>query len=100
MTRKIERSPERGVDRTPGVLPPGAVAVVFTSRRTAADPAGYAVAATAMDAEAARQPGYLGMVSARDEDGFGITISYWASEADALDWRAHAGRHMMSSSPT
>jgi len=67
----------------------GQVAVIFVSRRTAADEAGYAAAADAMDALAARQPGYRGVDSARDADGFGITVSYWASDADALAWRDH-----------
>ncbi len=75
----------------PDPLPPGAVAVIFTSRRSVADPAGYAAAAAEMDAEAARQPGYLGIVSARDAQGAGITVSYWANEADAIAWRAHPG---------
>ena len=44
-----------------------------------------------MDAEAARQPGYIGMDAVRDGDGEGITISYWQDEAAALAWRAHVG---------
>ncbi len=67
----------------------GQIAVIFTSRRTDADAAGYAEAAAAMAALAARQPGYRGMESARGADGFGITISYWADEASAMAWRAH-----------
>ncbi len=39
---------------------------------------------------ATTQPGYLGIESARDADGFGITISYWADEASALAWRRDA----------
>lgn len=68
----------------------GQIAVIFTSRRTAADDAGYAVAAAAMDRLAAEQPGYRGVASARGEDGVGITVSYWADEASALAWRANA----------
>ncbi|MFT3976421.1 MAG: antibiotic biosynthesis monooxygenase [Sphingomonas bacterium] len=67
----------------------GQVAVIFTSMRTPADGEGYAAAAAAMEALAARQPGYRGVDSARGADGFGITVSYWASEADALAWRDH-----------
>lgn len=67
----------------------GQVAVIFVSQRTSADGVGYAAAAAAMDALAARQPGYRGVDSARDADGLGITVSYWASEAEALAWRAH-----------
>lgn len=65
----------------------GQVAVIFISRRTTADEEGYAAAAAAMDALATVQPGYRGIDSVRDADGFGITISYWATEADALAWR-------------
>lgn len=79
-----------GPDHGGDLPPPGAVAVIFTSRRTAGHAADYAAAAVAMDAAAARQPGYLGMASARGEDGFGITISYWAGAAAALAWRADA----------
>ena len=64
----------------------GQIAVIFVSRRTAADDAGYAQAA-AMEALAARQPGYRGMDGARDADGLGITVSYWADEAAAIVWR-------------
>ena len=67
----------------------GAIAVIFLSTRNGDDEAGYAQAAAAMDVLAARQPGYLGMNSARGADGFGITVSYWADEAAALAWRDH-----------
>ena len=68
----------------------GQVAVIFASMRTADDAAGYAAAAAAMDARAAAMPGYRGVHSARDADGFGITVSYWVDEAAALAWRADA----------
>lgn len=67
----------------------GQIAVIFLSQRTVDDDAGYAAAAEAMDALAARQPGYRGVDSARGADGFGITVSWWANEASALAWRAH-----------
>jgi len=61
----------------------GEVAVIFTPRRTGADEPGYATAA--IDALAARQPGYRGIESARGAAG-GIPVSYWADEAAALAW--------------
>lgn len=67
----------------------GQVAVIFTSRRSAADAAGYAAAAAAMDRLAAAQPGYRGMANARGDDEVGITVSYWADEASAVAWRGH-----------
>lgn len=65
----------------------GQIAVIFVSQRSAEDDTGYAVAAAAMDALAAEQPGYRGITNARDADGFGITVSYWADNASAKAWR-------------
>ena len=65
-------------------------AVVFSSQRNDADPDEYAATATRMVELAARQPGFLGVESARGEDGFGITVSYWESEAAIRAWRMHA----------
>lgn len=67
-------------------------AVVFASQRNEDDAAAYAEAATRMMQLAAQQPGYLGAESARGEDGFGITVSYWNSEADILAWK-HQAEH-------
>ena len=70
---------------------PPYTAVIFTSRRTDRDEEGYGAAAAAMEAAAARQPGYLGIESARDvRTGLGITVSYWATQADARAWKAVA----------
>lgn len=63
-------------------------AVIFTSRRTQGDQ-GYAEAAERMVELARKQPGFLGVESARGEDGLGITVSYWASEAAILAWKQH-----------
>ncbi|WP_448665178.1 antibiotic biosynthesis monooxygenase family protein [Sphingomonas sp. CJ20] len=67
----------------------GQVAVIFVSERTDEDAQGYADAATRMAALAAQQPGYCGVDSAREADGVGITVSYWADEASAVAWRRH-----------
>ena len=40
-----------------------------------------------MEALAATMPGYLGIESARDEEGFGITVSYWESEEAIKNWK-------------
>ena len=84
-------------------LPPAPYyAVIFSSLRNGEDEAGYAQAAERMLALAAQQPGYLGAESARGTDGFGITVSYWDSEAAIAAWkqqadhaavRAHGRRH-------
>lgn len=73
----------------------GTCAVIFISRRNAADPQGYEKASEDMAAEAARQPGYVGIDSVRDASGEGITVSYWADEAAAMAWRAHAGHSLI-----
>lgn len=63
-----------------------AYAVIFTSTRTPGDN-GYASTAERMDELARTMPGYLGIESARNPDGFGITVSYWADEASILNWK-------------
>ena len=65
-------------------------AVIFSSRRTADDDAGYGAAAQRMEELARGQPGFLGVESARGADGFGITVSYWDSEAAIGAWRQQA----------
>jgi len=64
-------------------------AAIFSSLRTQVDN-GYEQMAERMLELAARQPGFLGVESARGADGFGITVSYWASLADIANWKAHA----------
>jgi heme-degrading monooxygenase HmoA len=65
----------------------GQVAVIFSTRLTGEDPAGYAAAAAAMERAAAARPGYRGIVSSRAPDGTGLTVSYWADDAAARAWR-------------
>ncbi len=65
-------------------------AVVFTSRRTPEDSAGYAAMAEQMANLAAEQPGYLGIESTRAADGVGITVSYWESTEAIENWHRNA----------
>jgi heme-degrading monooxygenase HmoA len=77
---------------SPGLAPPvgvGSYAVVFTSRRNPGDD-GYAQTAEEMVRLASSQPGFLGVESARGEDGLGITVAYWRDEASIRAWREHA----------
>ena len=77
---------------TPGFAPtpqPPYYAAIFTSQRTAGDQ-GYGAMADRMLELAGQQPGYLGAESVRDAHGFGITVSYWTSEAAIRDWKQHA----------
>lgn len=61
-------------------------AVIFTNRLSDRTK-GYAEMAEKMEALAPNQPGYLGHESARDADGFGITVSYWTDEAAIQAWK-------------
>jgi heme-degrading monooxygenase HmoA len=70
-------------------------AVIFTSRRTAADDEGYAAAAEHMVALAAAQPGFLGIESARGADGLGITVSYWDSLEAVRRWGEHVEHRLV-----
>ncbi|MBS0455950.1 MAG: antibiotic biosynthesis monooxygenase [Proteobacteria bacterium] len=65
-------------------------AVIFSSQRTDADPLGYYEASERMLALAPQQAGFLGIESVRGADGFGITVSYWDSEAAITAWKHHA----------
>ena len=38
---------------------------------------------------AAQQPGFLGMESARNEGGLGVTVSYWDSLDAIRKWKAN-----------
>lgn len=64
-------------------------AAIFSSLRAAGDQ-GYAQMAERMVELASAQPGFLGVESVRGADGFGITVSYWTSEAAIRAWREHA----------
>jgi heme-degrading monooxygenase HmoA len=65
-------------------------AVIFTSRRSDADPEGYEATAARMVELASRQPGFLGVESARGADGLGITVSYWRSLDAVRAWGRQA----------
>ncbi|MDI9848073.1 antibiotic biosynthesis monooxygenase [Rhodoblastus sp. 17X3] len=93
MTREWEKSP---FAKTPA---PPYYAVIFASLRRQRDEGddGYADMAERMAALALRQPGCLGAESARNADGFGLTVSYFATEADILAWKRHA-EHVLAQS--
>lgn len=65
-------------------------AVIFASTRTDADAAGYHAMADRMVELAREQPGFLGVESARNADGHGITVSYWSSLDAIAAWKRHA----------
>ncbi len=63
-------------------------AVIFTSLRTEGDE-GYSRMSNRLVELAAQQPGFLGVESARDASGLGITVSYWKDEEAIKAWKAH-----------
>lgn len=63
--------------------------VVFSSQRRDGDD-GYGAMAERMVELAASQPGFLGVESARDATGFGITTSYWTSLDAIAAWKRHS----------
>ena len=63
---------------------PPYTAVIFTSLRTEGDQ-GYARMSARMVELASQQPGFLGVETAREE--VGLTVSYWATEQDAANWK-------------
>ncbi|CAJ1415178.1 unnamed protein product [Effrenium voratum] len=67
-------------------------AVIFTSERTSTSE-GYEATAQQMLQLARRQPGFLGVESARES--LGITVSYWASEEAIAAWKANV-KHLVA----
>jgi heme-degrading monooxygenase HmoA len=61
-------------------------AVIFTSHRIDGDN-GYGEMAERMLALASKQPGYLGVESARED--VGITVSYWSDLESIKNWKAN-----------
>lgn len=59
--------------------------VIFSSELSLND-TGYELMAKHMVELAAQQIGFLGIESARDSAGFGITVSYWANEEAIKNW--------------
>ncbi len=70
-------------------LKPPYYAVIFTSQRTSENN-GYDEMADYMVELASQQPGFLGVESTRDKNGFGITVSYWQDEDSIQRWRKNA----------
>lgn len=64
-------------------------AVIFTSHLSN-DTTDYSVAADKMEELAKQQPGFLGVESARDHSGLGITVSYWESLEAIDNWKQNA----------
>lgn len=72
------------IARTPE---PPYYAAIFTTIRSEGDH-GYGEMAARMMELAARQPGFLGVETARE--GIGITVSYWQSPEAIRNWKRNA----------
>ena len=91
MTVKNKFAFKRGRNMTDAFAklpPPPYYAVVFSSQRRDGDN-GYGATSDRMVELAQQQPGFLGVESTRDDDGFGITVAYWDSKASIKAWRLH-----------
>jgi heme-degrading monooxygenase HmoA len=84
LSQKLAINTVMNIAQTPK---PPYYAVIFTSLRTPGD-AGYSAMSDAMAALAARQPGFLGIESVREE--LGITISYWESLEAIAAWKQNS----------
>ena len=69
---------------------PPYLAVIFTSIQRDGPLDGYGQTAMEMVRLAAGQDGYIGFESARDENGTGITISYWRDDNSIKNWKRQA----------
>lgn len=65
-------------------------AVIFTSQRTERDGEGYGEMAEIINTLAQQQPGFLRVESVRNDEGRGITVSYWESLEAIQTWKDNA----------
>ncbi len=61
--------------------------VIFTSLKNE-DDTGYTEMATRMEELAKKQPGFMGIETARNE--IGITVSYWESPEAIANWKKNS----------
>ena len=71
------------------IIRPPYYAVIFTSMRTDGDN-GYEAMAEQMFNLCSEQPGFLGIESARGENGLGISVCYWESLEAIKSWKENA----------
>lgn len=60
---------------------------VIFSVRTTQDLDGHEELVARMVELAAEQPGFLGIETAQNSDGTGITVSYWQDDASIIAWK-------------
>ncbi|MBZ0129872.1 MAG: antibiotic biosynthesis monooxygenase [Rhodobacteraceae bacterium] len=74
------------MDRFAPMPAPPYYAVIFANQASST-PDGYGDMAAKMAELARAQPGFIGLESSRDAEGFAITVSYWQDEAAIRAWR-------------
>lgn len=62
-------------------------AVIFTSKRNDKDKENYGSMADEMVNLAQKQEGYIGYESYRNDEGYGVTISYWRALEHISNWK-------------
>lgn len=62
-------------------------AVIFTSRKKM-ESQDYNLMAERMQKLSSERAGFIGIQSSRNENGFGITVSYWKTLGDIANWKA------------
>ncbi len=67
-----------------------AFVVIFTSLLQLENQEEYNAYADQMEALVKAQKGYLGHLSFRNEEGLGLTLSYWENEEAILRWKREA----------
>ncbi len=65
-------------------------ACIFTNQRSESGEDLYSLLSEKMMALATSQPGFLGVESVRNDEGLGITVSYWRSREDITAWGENA----------
>ena len=65
-------------------------AVIFSSTHSGEEKEAYSSMANRMVELASQQEGFLGIESARDEKGRGITVSYWQTEECIKKWKENS----------
>ena len=66
------------------------IAVIFISQLVTPLPEIYPKVAAKISKLAMEQSGYVDEQSSRDENGFGVSVSYWETAEDAKNWKENA----------
>ena len=74
----------------PNLPEPPYTVVIFSNQHSGEDDVGYEKMAQRMVELAQQQPGYLGMFSTRNGQGFGVTVSFWKDRESASAWKSVA----------